>query len=74
MILTRIMTLADTSESGGNGPVLAVLLFLSAVAAGLALELIAVSFAPDHAGLSGTLHQLNDLLPADPLLWSEFTA
>ena len=74
MILTRIMSLAGTTETAGYGPVLGVLLFLWALGAGLALGLIAVSFAPDHASLGGSLHQLNDLLPADPRLWSEFTA
>lgn len=50
------------------------LLFLWLTAAALALTLVGVSFAPEHAGASASAHQLEDLLPADPALWSGFTA
>jgi len=73
-VLTRILSLDGTIEIDDRGPVLGVLLFLCALAALLALDLIAVGSAPDHAGLGGVLQQLGDLLPADPRMWSEFTA
>jgi hypothetical protein len=74
MILTRILNLAGTDESGEFGAALGVLLFMWALAAGLVLELLAAGFAADPAGLGGALHQLNDLLPADPWFWAQFTA
>lgn len=73
MTFTRIMTLEGPTGTARYAPLIGLLLFLWVLAAGLALGLVAVTFAPDHAGLSDTLHQLNDLLPADPWLWSQFT-
>lgn len=50
------------------------LLFLWLMVAVLALTLVGVSFARNPAGAAAPLHLLDDLLPADPALWSAFTA
>ncbi len=57
-----------------NDTLIGLLLFLWLTAAVLALTLVGVSFAPNHAGVAAPSYHLDDLLPADPARWSAFVA
>jgi len=72
MLLARAFDHRIDSIGQAYGALLGLLLFVWLVTGALILVLVAVAFAPGHAGLGDALVQLNDLLPANAALWSGF--
>lgn len=74
MLIVRDLDSGLGERDSTRDALLGLLLFLWLTAAVLALTLVGVTFAPGHARAAAPIHQLDDLLPADPALWSAFTA